>query len=180
MNHNDNPAGRLFLILQKSKKIDDQVKMKNAWSEIFDVESENSAKILRKLGEINQLPSEIREKIHSLDNVNHKLALKQMYKVEAALSKINFNSTWKNFKNSIDEATMLSIEYCSDILSRNFNNKVLDENELKSLKTRAQEFKNDLSNYEIDLELKKYIYEKVGEIERAIFDYELTGSVTIK
>lgn len=180
MNHLDNPAGRLFLILQKAKKINDQVKTKEAWAEIFGVENENRAEILRKLGEVNQIPATIREKIYSLDNVNHELALKRLGKVETALSKINFNAIWKNFKDAIDEATMLSIEYCSDILSRNFKKKVLEKNDLENVQKRVQEFKKELSEIEIDLELHRFIYEKLSEIERAIFDYELTGSAAIK
>jgi len=179
-NHTNNPAGRLFLILQKAQKIDDQKKVKEAWADIFDLDPKNTAEILRKLGEVNKLPAVIRNNVNNLDGVNRQLHLKKLGVVERALSNINFNSRWQGIKKLLDEATVLSIEHCSDMLSQYSNEKVLEEDDLEVLRKKVQEFKNELSGFEIDHQLSSLIYEKINDIERAIFDYELKGTASIK
>lgn len=179
-NHTNNPAGRLFLILQKAQKIDDRKKVKEAWAEIFDLDPKNTAEILRKLGEVNKLPATIREDVTSQEDENHQLHLKKLGVVERALSNINFNSSWQGIKKQLDEATILSIEHCSDMLSKYSNEKVLEEDDLEVLRNKVQEFKNDLSGYEIDHQLSSLIFDKVNDIERAIFDYELKGTASIQ
>lgn len=179
-NHTNNPAGRLFLILKKSQKIGEQKKVREAWAEIFNLDSKNTSEILRKLGEVNQLPARIRNDVNHLDSINHQLHLKKLGVVERALSSINFNSRWQGIKKLLDEATILSIEHCSDLLSQHTNEKVLEENDLDNLRSKIQEFKNELSAYDIDHQLSTLIYDKVSDIERAIFDYELVGTNSVK
>ncbi|MEX0661197.1 MAG: hypothetical protein WEA58_10160 [Balneolaceae bacterium] len=179
MNHFDNPAGRLVLLLEQSLEIDDQVKMKEALTKLFNIELDHQSEILRKLGELQQIPSRIREKVHSLD-VNQELLLEGLKNVEIALSSIRFGSQWKIFKKFIDEKTVYSIKVCSDALSKHTPEKVLTVDELDKLKERVRIFKDQLHEYDIDPELNRFIFEKVGDIERAIFDYNLTGAVLIQ
>lgn len=179
-NHTNNPAGRLFLVLKKAQKIENRKKVRQGWAEIFETEPNNTSEILRKLGEVNKLPATIRDHVTSLNGVNHELHLKKLNVVEKALSNINFNSSWQGIKKQLDEATVLSIEHCSDLLSQHSSEKALEKKDLDKLKQRVQDFKNELSEYEIDHQLSSLIYNKVNDIERAIFDYELKGTASIK
>lgn len=179
MSHTDNPAGRLLLVLQKSQKIDNEKKTNQAFAEIFDVDPKDRSEILHKLGLVNQLPYKIRKQVLSLE-INHNLFLKNLNKVEAAFSNINFAANWKRFKDSIDGETLLSLEHCSEVLSNELEEKDLDENDIESLKDKVNEFKDELSNYQIDPVLSRLIFEKLNDIERAIFDYRLSGTVLIQ
>ena len=179
MNHSDNPAGRLVLLLEQALEINDQAKMKEALAKLFDLKEGNQSEILRKLGELQQIPSQIREKVYSLD-VNQELLLEGLKNVERALSSIRFGSQWKIFKKFIDEKTVYSIKVCSDQLSKHAPEQVLTTDELDRLKERVRTFKDQLNEFKVDPELYRFIFEKVDDIERAIFDYNLTGAVLVQ
>lgn len=179
MNHNDNPAKRLLLFLQRAKKIDENKKMGEAFAEIFKVDPEQRSAILRHLGEIQKLPLSIRQEIQTIEE-DHGIYLDKIERVERALSKINFGSKWRNFQQGIDEATLTQLTFSSKLLSDNSKFKHLEEKDLNKLKEKVQSFKNELSGFDIDTDLNHLIFEKLNDIERAIFDYQLTGSALIQ
>jgi len=180
MNRKDNPAGRLLLILQKSQKIDPAKKMREAWAEIFEVDSDNTSEILRNLGLLHQLPSEIRNQVYSIDGEDHDLYLDKISRVENALSNINLKARWKNFKETIDEATLTELKFCSKLLSKKSEFRTIDKKDREDLLKRIQDLKNEMSDFNINEDLRRAIFDKLSEIERAIFDYRLTGGVLIK
>lgn len=179
MNHNDNPARRLLLFLEKGQKVDENKTVGKALAEIFTLDSDQLSGILRCLGEIQKLPMSIRKQIKSIEN-DSSLYLNKITRVEQALSNINFGAKWRSFKQRIDEATLTELKFSSKLLSDNSIYKPLYDDDLSKLKEKVQSFKNDLSSFEIDHDLSQLIFEKVSEVERAIFDYQLTGSAQIQ
>ena len=173
--HTDNPAGRLFLILKKAKKIDKQTKMKNAWAEILGVESKDSAELLRKIGKVNQLPFDIKKGVKSIDDQDHELYLRGLGKVENALGNINFNSSWNGFLNIIDDTTVASLEFTSNLLSRENGEHGLSQKDIDNLLDITQKFKKELVDSDVPEPLQKFILERLNAIESAIHDYKISG-----
>lgn len=66
--------------------------MRNAWAQIFEVESKDSSELLRKIGKVNRLPFDIKKRVKSIDDQDHELFLRRLGKVEEALGNLNFNS----------------------------------------------------------------------------------------
>lgn len=180
MNHNDNPAKRLLIFLEKAQKIDENKSMGEAFAEIFNIESNQRSEILRHLGEIQKLPLSIRRGIRSTEGDDHEIYLDKIDRVEKVLSKINFGSKWRSFQQGIDEATLTQLTFSSKLLSDNSKFKFLEDDDLSTLKEKVQLFKNELSDLHIDPDLNHLIFGKLNDIERAIFDYHLTGSAHIQ
>ena len=179
MNHNDNPAKRLLQILEKAQKVDENKSMGDAFAEIFDNDPNQRSEILRNLGELQKLPLSIRSEVQSIKK-DHSIYLDKINRIEKALSKINFGAKWRNFQQGIDEATITQLTFCSELLSNNSKFKHLEKKDLNKLKEKVQSFKNELSGFDIDTDLNQLIFEKLNDIERAIFDYQLTGSALIQ
>lgn len=177
--HNDNPAKRLLLFLSKVKKVNGNKKMGEALAEIFNVDSEQRSVVLKHLGVIQNLPFSIRDEVKSIED-DHGIYLDKIERVEVIFSKINFDSKWKIFQDGIDEATLTQLAFCSKLLSEKSSFKPLYDNDLSELKDKVQSFKNDLSSFDIEPKLNQLIFEKVNDIERAIFDYQITGSALIQ
>lgn len=179
MKHNDNPAKRLLNFLKKGQSESENKNMGEALADIFGVKPDQRSEILRCLGEVQKLPSSVRNEIIDIDE-DHNLYLDKINRIEKALSKINFGAKWRVFKQAIDEATITQLTFCSKLLSDNSKFKPLEEKDLNNLKEKVQSFKSELSEYDIDPDLSRLIYEKVNDIERVIFDYQLTGSALIQ
>lgn len=179
MKHNDNPAKRLLQILEKAQKVDENKSMGDAFAEIFDNDPNQRSEILRNLGELQKLPLSIRSEVQSIKK-DHSIYLDKINRIEKALSKINFGAKWRNFQQGIDEATITQLTFCSELLSNNSNFKPLEEEDLNKLKKKVESFKNKLSGFDIDTDLNHLIFEKLNDIERAIFNYQLTGSALIQ
>lgn len=180
MNHNDNLAKRLHWILEKSLEVSDDKKMIEAFSEILNVQANRPNEVLKKVGEVYKLPDEIRKEVKKIEGEDHKFYLEDLSRVEMALGKINFGSRWSTFKKLIDKSNLTELKFISKLLSENSKFKPLDEDDLNKLKDKVQSFKNELSDFKIDPDLNRLIFEKVNDIERAIFDYQLTGSALIQ
>jgi len=173
--HTDNPAGRLFLILKKAQSINKQSKMRTAWAEILEVDPKNTAKLLKKIGKVNQLPSDIKSRVEAIDDEDHELYLRRLDKVEQALGSLNLNSRWDNFLNIIDETTVSSVEFTSNLLSKKNGEKGLSEKQINELLEITKKFKKELIDSAIPEAIKKFILERLNSIEGAIHDYKISG-----
>jgi predicted transcriptional regulator len=173
--HTDNPAGRLFLILKKARSINKQSKMRTAWAEILEVDPKDTTELLRKIGKVNQLPFDIKDRIKSINNEDHELYLRKLNKVEQALGKLNFNSRWDGFLNIIDDTTVSSLEFISNLLAKENYEKGLSKKEIDELLDLTQKFKKELIDSNIPEAVKKFILERLNAIESAIHDYKISG-----
>ena len=170
----NNPAARLYAILRKAKNLPNQNALK-AWSEILSVAESNQAELIRRLGLLIALPSQIRAQIELIPEIDTDLYLKWIPEIDAGFSKFNLSASLTEFTNPISESSLNDLRYCSDVLSRKCPENTLDLSELESLKNDLLELIDRFLASSIEDHLKRLILEKLYSIHVAIQDYTLSG-----
>ena len=171
----NNPAGRLFNIIQAGKKEKNDKPAAEAWSNILDVPIKDKVLLLTRIGHVMALPGSIKEEIENLENIDHKLHLKWLPKVEKCFSLLNFQLPWSQFIDKFDGEIVYGMQICSDVLSRNRPEKVADPDIIKGLLPQVNELLKDLENENLPPNVRQFIYEHLCIAKKALEEYKIRG-----
>jgi hypothetical protein len=173
----DNPAGRLWHILNEAKQKGPDKKVRNVWAEIFDLNPEADSQILEKTSLLIGLLIEVKRSIENAKDLNQDLYLERLPRIEEAFLSVRLTDQWKAFDNRLDGTTMLSLKHCSDALSNRSSEAVIEEDELRELRSDVQALIDRiLDDSELDPELRRILLDHLEIIRRAIINYKVHGS----
>jgi hypothetical protein len=177
----DNPAGRLYAILNKAVGYADGDSTARVWSEVLGVESTNTVEFLHKLQQLHELFAETRQRLEAISAINRALFLQHFPRIESALTVTNLTASWGHFKNHLDPATMTSLAFCAEELSNRTSEHLLDKDELASLQAEVDSLRETvLKSESLDKGLRDLIVEQLESIRRAILDYRIRGVVSLQ
>ncbi len=181
MKNLNNPAARLHALLQKAKQNTDlQSKPSTeSWSILLNVPKENQALMLKRLGGVMELPLLIKERIENLPDIDHKLRLRWLPKIEQAFQANHLAAGFHVFLNKIDDTTLLGIEYCADDLARRDPEPEIKPDELEALRQQVDSLISETTDAEIDSDIKKFILKHLFAIRNAIEEYQVFGSKSL-
>jgi len=177
----NNPAGRLVTILRKAKSMKNQSSpAKQVWPEILESKPKDIPVLLKRLGQLLELPYDIRNQILQFDDIDQKIYLKWLPKVQKSFSALNLDGPFKNFIAHIDEAALDGLDFCSDLLSRRSPERILDQEELNNIYSEAEELRVEIFESSIENELKLFLTQKLDEILHAIKEHNIKGAQPIE
>ena len=180
MTETNNPAGRLLNIINAGKKAPGDKQAAEIWAELLTVPISDNSLLLRRVGYVMALPSQIREQFEELNNLDKKIYLKWLPSVEASFSILNFQMPWKQFIERFDGSVIYGMEICSDLLSRERPEKVAEEDLLSELKNAVDELISKSNSEEIEIDLRKILYGHLLRIKLAIEEYQIRGIVPLE
>jgi hypothetical protein len=123
-----------------------------------------------------ELVGNTRQAIESIDFIDKDTYLKPVVDVETAFSQTNIDSPWHIFNAHISDSTLLGLAFCSDTLSREMPESVIDQEVLDQLRTEIELMIADILNSSIDERLKAVIIDHLESIRRALIEYRIRGS----
>lgn len=171
----NNPAGRLFNILFEARRLNQATKAREAWAQLFDVESTDTAAILQIVADLILLTADAKEAVEALDDVDHVIYLKPFARIEQVFATANLETNWKSVRDRLDEPTMVGLQFCADTLSRLHQEAVVEQEELDSLLALVDEAFREVMASSLSAELKKVIMQSLEEIRRAVRTYQIWG-----
>ncbi|NWF36065.1 hypothetical protein [Mariprofundus sp. KV] len=178
MSERNNPASRLHSILEESK--DGQHRQKSVmqmWADVFEINLEEPDGPLRLIGQLANLKAlihEVREKISGMD-VRQSLYLKHFEKIENATRIDQLGAAWSTSESQLSEATMDSLEHCSELLSSAFSEDDISES-IVEIKDKVENLSEEVIASDLDEPIKNFILKELEVIRRGIFDYRLKGA----
>lgn len=176
----NNPAGRLLTIINAGKAQPKKKRAADIWGALLEVSPQDKTLLLERVGGVLSLPSKIRTEISQIKDVNEGVYLKWLPTVERSFNSLNFDAPWQQFIDIIDEAAIYGMEVCSELLSRMSPEKIIDMNSMDTLKSQIDELLSSLDDQDIDLGIKKFIYEHLTKIKFAIEEYKINGTVPLE
>ena len=175
MEVSNNPAGRLHALLREGQTKPKDKPASEIWSEILEVQNDDTGLLLRRVGHVLTLPSSVKEAMSYTDGLDPSIYLRWLPAVETSFGILNFQMAWKQFIDRFDGEIMYGIEICSDILSRERPEKTADDTLLVSLLDKVNELLAELDNTELDPNVWFYIYDHLIKIKEAIEEYKFRG-----
>jgi len=177
--HSDNPAARLLKIIEEGKGKSPNLKCRDVWYDLLDVDNSNPALLMSRLGKVMELPEQI---IYSIQehypnqNATHK---HWSTKVNSAFMQQNLNGIWQEFSRHIDTHTIDYLSMSADLLDMKETTQLISEPEISEIRCKIDELLIEAISIDIDPEFKKYIVKYLRKIIIAIDEYNISGVIPI-
>lgn len=171
----DNPAARLYSILDKGKKIDGNSRCRDVWQGLLNVNTPEQALLISRLGKLMELPQKIIEIVQSefpnqLKTCNH-----WSTQVDKAFMVQNLNDKWATFTNHIDAHALNFLSITTELLQTKLPTKLLNEDELNDIRDSINDLLKETMESDIPNEIKQYISRKLHELLLHVDEYRITG-----
>lgn len=175
----DNPVGRLYAILDEARRQGDAVHTREVWGRVLHVDPTNTSELFPALVSLYELIADSRAAIKDLE-VNQDLYLQPLDKIDEAFKRVQLEEAWQTYKRHLDEVTMVSLEYCAEMLSKEMSNRRVREDDLEELSAEVDSLLSDAVESGIDATLKGVIVRGLSSIKQAIVEYRLRGPSGLK
>lgn len=132
--------------------------------------------------DIYRLSNLAKEDILSIDGINHEKYLTPINDIVLALTRINMNipNGFQSFVNTIDEKTMIRLEYSCEILSEKIGEEPIDQETIDLVLSEIEELIKLVDDSDLDRELKALLINSLMNIKISILNYNLWGLKGIK
>ena len=171
----DNPAGRLYEILNEARSMPGTHRVGGAWADAFGVEPTDIRQIYALLLELMDLVDRAKKSVQQLD-VDHDLYLRWVPNVEHVLIYSQLGAKWAQLQPQLDDTTMNQLEFCSELLSRRTSEKVISDEDLSKLQMEVETLLDKVLSANLPEELKDVLIEKLEQIRQAILAYRVRGN----
>lgn len=176
----ENPAGRLFEILSTAKTAQDNLPIKQVWANTFEIDQNDTGALLLNVAEIINLVHLTKGEIQKLDGIDHKIYLRPFAKIERAFATTNLEAPWQAFKNHLDDATMVALQFCSDTLARQIGENKISKEELDTLLQEVDMLLSKILESGLPEEIKSFLVNNLENIRRSIITYRIRGASSLK
>lgn len=171
----NNPAGRLYDILDSARRQNPKESARKAWAAVFQVEPGDTGAILQMLADLISLMGEARTSIQRLEDVDQGLHLRPFAKIQSLLSTINLDATWEHWRNQIDETTLYGLQFSSDKLSRVSGSTQISSDELAEIRATVDELVATVADSRLPTELKALLLRNLEAIRLSLTAYVVRG-----
>ncbi len=175
----DNPAARLFSILDEGKKIDANKNCREVWQNLLDVNPSKQALLISRLGKLMELPQQIIEIVESEFPNQVRTCDHWNTQVNKAFMQQNLSDKWATFANHIDVHALNYLSITTELLQTKSPTKLLGADELVETRNSINELLNEIIDSNIPDEIKQYVASGLNNLLRRIDEYRITGAQPI-
>lgn len=172
----DNPAGRLHLVLNEARQKNQKVAAKQVWADVLGVDSNDTGELLVAMAELIRLMAEAKTRLSRHQDVDLEIYMKPFENIEQALTRTNLDSAWSDCSRYLDDATMISLAFCSDTLSRREGEFVIDPADLAELQDEVERLLVRVMEIDLPGDLRKVLVSDLEDLRRAILAYRVAGA----
>lgn len=183
MSEPNNPAGRLYALLDAAKvppRQGDSTAVRHRWADVLEVDRDDLPTLLARLSPVIALPSQVREAISSIPDLDHQRYLRYLPKVEQAFSNLNLGTAWQHFAAPIDTATMHGLELCDERLSALRSEPTLAEDERAELHQQVRNLFDDVAANEGKPDLREFLLRHLSAMDQALSEYRISGTPPVE
>lgn len=178
----NNPAARLLSLINQGKSAGFKASnIANAWCILLNVSGNDHQKILNRIGYVISIPDKIEEQIKELGELSPKIYLKYINNIKWALhGGFNYQQQWSTVTDKFTREVMDNLEVLSDVLSRNFGEKTVENEELKYILDDIDFLMDSIQSIAISNELRNLISDQLIKLKSSIEEYPICGIVPIQ
>lgn len=176
MDVQNNPAGRLYDLLEAARQYPSEEKTKIVWARVFGVSETDTGALLNNLADLIDLVHKAKSSIVRMSDIDHKLYLKPFENIEALLSNLNFETHWENWRNRLDDFTLYGLQFGADRLARASGFTPIKDEQLEQLRKELDGLiEHVLESTHLPPELKKLFLRNLEALRQAWITYRIRG-----
>lgn len=186
----NNPAGRLYKLLESAKAVPASTNGYQCWAMVFKIppydtsapppqvipESTFTLTVMEFL-QVKMLVDEVEAALKSIQNINHDLYLTPFDRIKSVLklAELHASSYPQGILGRITEGDMTVLAFCAEALDARHSEPVIEEEQIKELLYSVSELYEEVRAAEIDAKLKSLILDQLEIIRRAVHEYRIRG-----
>lgn len=169
----ENAATRVLDLLLAAREKPDNRETWTVWAEVLGEDVGNPGAVARAVGLVAGEIESIREALGqtTLSGDLYNVVLNQ---AAEALGTRNLSAHWKQFKGSIDQATINGLGWCAAYLPG--EDTAASADQLKSLDRLLREFEKELASTELDDWVRAFLLRQMAIIRQALAEYRVVGA----
>ena len=175
----DNPAGRLHKLLLDDKSKPPNTAMKQVWAEVFGLDASNTPAIFTNLVRLQDSVNEIEKSIR-MQEVDHDIYLQSFPSIRTILSLPNLDSSINQHVSLINEGVLMTLQFCSERLSKTCPEHVPTDDEIKELIEQIQNLADSILASSINKTLKVILSELTESMRQALAEYRIRGGTGLR
>lgn len=174
----DNPATRLFNLLEAGKAISNGVNCREAWQTILKIDKDE-ALLMSRLSQVMALAPQAREAM--MTNFPEQTASWSHWfsQVSTAFNSQQLSGQWATFIDRIDGHAINYLKLNAQMLGYTSSANFITADKISDLRTTLAQFKDELLASDLDDHAKLTILRHVDRLSSAIDEYVITGAVSI-
>jgi hypothetical protein len=174
-----NPAGRLHKVLSQAKNNPDNIKVREVWSKVLELEKDDVT-ITKAVVELYSLSNEIQSLIKMNNQLNHELYLKSFNSINQAFFPLNLNTNWNTVKAHLTDEALTRLQFCAELLSSFYAEDTLSEEDLKQIIEKTEALFEAVYSSNLPDTLRLSLLEEVERLRNAISMYKIKGAKGLK
>jgi len=173
---NDNPASRLYSILSRAKATNAGI-VSEGYAQVFGLDAKDFGQLLRKLGLMSGEADKVARILKELGETRpHELYLESLPYIKKNFEIVHFAQQWQQFKGpNFRDVDLKTLLFCADRLSQRRPEKTLASEVLQKLLDGVTELYEEVSEADVEQELKAVLLDQLQKIRQAINDYAVRG-----
>lgn len=174
----DNPAARLYLILNKMKRCGGNVTVGNAWSHALD--DAEGGKLRSQIGMVLVLPREIQKQLQRRPDYDiHEMAWWDP--LSRGLTHAGLPDPWNRISAAISDDVLGAIRSRARTLSVFSPEPVLEDSVVQELRQYIKQIRESMNNEsEADEDLIEFLSQRLNYMEDLLDDIKIMGAVGVK
>ncbi len=170
-----NPAQRLYDLLNTAKQQNGRNQFGEIWRAVLELKNSHQGELLIGIADVIQLIETTKSSIIQLEGINHSILLEKFGNIETVFKDLNLTRAWEDQQRYLDETTMYSLRMCSDALSRRIGYKEIPKEEIDKLRADVEKLLNNILKSDLNSELKSILIENLETIRRALIGFRING-----
>lgn len=172
----DNPAARLFNIIEAGTKLERATSCNVAWSRLLDAPANDSITLLNRLGKVMALPNEC------------SLIIQQQYPmlvstidtwkppIEQAFFNQVLGGKWDTFIQYIQPYVISQLATLAELANSNSGRLIAEASSVEQAQQGLSALIEDIEGGDLPPELKLYLIRELNTLRMSLSEYKITGS----
>jgi hypothetical protein len=172
----DNPAARLHAVLLLAKNINTS-NIRIGFATVLGVPTDDLGQIQRLLGFLSAEADEVARLLKTLGELGHyETYIESLPSIKKTVEIEGFTAPWPTFRdNLIRHQDLISLRHCAFVLSSQYSEKTVPEDDLKEWLERVNKLYEEVDGSDMDARLKVLILSSLERIRRGIREYKVRG-----
>lgn len=171
------PAGRVLAIFERARRSSGG-SIGTQYMALFEIKPGDYRELFRKLGLAGETAEEVAELLRVSGNQDFEriFTAESLPTIKELFAPHNLDAPWDDFKKRILDRDLTALRYCSNLLSKHFEEASIPDSQLKEILAEVEALYSDVWMSELDKDLKKIALENLQNIKNAIHDYNIRGA----
>ncbi len=175
----DNPAGRLFHLLQDFMKAGRRngVSIRQAWSKTFGLDPADVTSTFQHIAEVQKLVRDTRQTLETEADASHGPFLQHFSKIESFVAQTNLDANSNSLiSNYLQDIVMRDLEFASHHLSKTSGEEVIEEDAIASFLEDINTAARKLYSSDLEPALRIVLLDLLEAMRHAVAQYRIHGA----